>query len=68
MVNCELYLCNTNRLDIPEVHILYGHLCQQNTVIICLNCQDRIDRGLNPRRSTNESNALLLSYLEIHYY
>ena len=45
VVYCELYLCNINRLNVPEeVH-------QQSAVIICLKCQDRIDRGLNPRRS-----------------
>ena len=39
---------------------IYGYL-KQNTVIICVNCQDRSDRGLNPRPSANESSALPLS-------
>ena len=34
------------------------------TVIIWLNCHDRIGRGLNPRPSANESNALPQSYLD----
>ena len=42
VVHCEFYVCNINRLDIPEI-------------ILCLHCQDRYDRGLNPRPSASES-------------
>ena len=40
--HCELYLYNIDKLDIPKEMNLNGYLHQQNTVIICLNCQDRI--------------------------
>ena len=31
----ELYLCNINRLDIPEeVHLIYGYRSESNTVMV----------------------------------
>ena len=53
VVHCELYVCDINRLDIPEAVDLNGYLSQQNTVTIYLNCQDSNVRGLNPRPSTS---------------
>ena len=63
VVHCELYLCNINRLDVPEeVHLIW--ISQSTEDSNFLNCQDMNDRGLNTRPSANESNALPLSYLD----
>ena len=41
VVQCELYLCNINRLDIPEeVHLIWiSQSTEYNN--ICIHCQDR---------------------------
>ena len=64
VVHCELYLCNIIDRLYRKKLIWNGYLSQWNTVIIRLNCKDRNDRELNPRRSANISNALPLSYLD----
>ena len=64
LVPFEFDLCNINRLDIPEEFNRIWILSQQNTLIICLNCQDMFGRGLNQQPSADESNVLPLSYLD----
>ena len=68
VVHCELYLRSINRLDIPElaIHLIWISQLTEYSNYICLNCQDRNNRGLNPRPSANESNHLPLSYLEFY--
>ena len=58
----SFYLCNINRLDLPEeVHLVWQSTEYSNYMS---NCQDRIDRGLNSRRTSNEFNALPLIKLQ----
>ena len=47
LIHCELYSCNIDKLDILE---MYGYISQQNTVMLCVNCQGmQISRDLNPQ-------------------
>ena len=58
-LSCELMLCDIYRLDMPDsVHMIWIFQSKKNTAIILLICEDKIGRGLNPRPSAFESNAL----------
>ena len=64
VVHCELYLCNINSIDIlVEIHLIWiSHSTEYSNYMSY--CQYRNDLGLNPQPSSNESNALPLSYLD----
>ena len=64
VVHCELYLCNINRLDVPEEdHLIW--ISQSTEYSNDMSLKDRNDRGLNTRPYNNGSNTLPLSYDEV---